>query len=153
MSSRGCCDVCGVPVDAEYFDESGILIGDQLPRKGEQAVMARFQVHRQYCGVLQCFAQFTDLYANDNSMVDTPGLVWTLRRNGQPIFPYHRLESIINPWGYGNYSFLIRLDEGSTVEFVLHNQGFDFEATDLTKVGGRIMGRYWYNRIYGAESE
>ncbi len=148
---NGCCDICGIPVDAEYFDESGFVSGDALPRPGERAVLASFQIHPQYCGVLQCFAQYTDLFAHDNAQVHTPGLEWILLRNGQPLFPYHRLESILNPWGFGNYSFLIRLDESSRVEFVLHNRSFDFQGQEVFKVGGRIMGRFWYNDIYGGE--
>lgn len=151
MNVNGCCDICGIPLDAEYFDVSGFLTGEELPRRGERAVMASFQIHPQYCGVIQCFSQFTDKFANDNSEVHTPGLQWILLRNGQPIFPYHNLESIVNPWGYGNYSFLIRLDENAKIEFVLHNRDFNFETEEICKVGGRIIGRFWYNRVYGTE--
>lgn len=150
---NGCCDICGIPLDAEYFDVSGFATDSELPPPGERAVLASYKIHRQYCGVLQCFAQFTDEFAFDNSRVHTPGLEWILLRNGQPLFPYHRLESIVNPWGYGNYSFLIRLDEGSEVEFVIHNRSFDFGERRIQKVGGRIIGRFWYNRVYGAEAE
>lgn len=146
-----CCNICGIPLDAEYFDESSILVEDQLPQPGERAVLANFEIHPQYCGVLQCFSQFTDLFANDNSMIATPGLQWMILRNGQPIFPYHKLESIVNPWGYNNYSFLIRLDENSKVEFVIHNRNFDFQHHEINQVGGRIIGRFWYNRIYGTK--
>jgi len=149
MVQNGCCDICGIPLDAEYFDESGFIECKNL-RPGERAVLARFQVHPQYCGVLQCFSQFSDAYARDNSEARTPGLIWMILRNGQPVAPYHRLESIVNPWGYGSYGFQVRLDENALVEFVVnHNGGID---EDIEVVGGRIMGRYWYNRIYGAES-
>jgi hypothetical protein len=153
--TNNCCNICGIPLDAEYFDVSGILENkenkNQLPKKGERAVLASFQIHPQYCGVLECFAQFTDLYAHDNSMIDTPGLFWMILRNGQPVFPYHQLESIVNPWGYNNFSFMIRLEENAKVEFVIYNRAFDFADQEhpINKVGGRIMGRYWYNPIYG----
>lgn len=152
-------DTCGVPVDAEYFDVSGFLKEDQLPRKGERAVLASFQIHPQYCGALECFIQFTDLFAFDNSQVETPGLEWIILRNGQPLFPYNKVESIVNPWGYAYHSFLIRLDENAKVEFVIFNRDFDFflfgqpdetiEENAIGKVGGRLLGRYWYNEKYG----
>lgn len=149
MVQNGCCDICGIPLDAEYFDESGFVKSENL-RAGEQAVLARFQVHPQYCGVLQCFSQFSDAYARDNSEARTPGLTWMILRNGQPVAPYHRVQGIVNPWGYGSYGFQIRLDENALVELVVqHNGNID---EDIEVIGGRIMGRYWYNRVYGAEA-
>lgn len=159
----GCCDICGIPVDAQYFDRSGFArIAEEgedgksspLLKPGEQVVLASFQMHPQYCGVLQCFAQFTDAFAGDNAQVATPGLRWTLLRNGQPVAPYEQLESIINPWGYGNYSFNIRLDEGSRIELAIQNRSWaptEIDCGWIGTVGGRIMGRYWYNAAYGGE--
>lgn len=156
-----CCDVCGIPLDSQPFDASGFVEGDGLPRRGETVVLARFVIHPQYCGVLQCFAQYTDLFFRYNSEVETPGLEWRLLRNGRPLFPYQQIESIINPWGYGNYSFDIRLEENSTVEFVVHNRDCELDGASsllrlpgstndgIRKIGGRIMGRFWYNEIYG----
>lgn len=149
MVQNGCCDFCGIPLDAEYFDEAGFIDSEKL-RAGERAVLARFQVHPQYCGVLQCFSQFSDAYARDNSEARTPGLIWMILRNGQPVAPYHRIQSIVNPWGYGSYGFQIRLDENALVELVVHRDGCIDE--DIEVIGGRIMGRYWYNRAYGAEA-
>jgi hypothetical protein len=159
MQTKSCCDICGIPLDSEYFDVSGFLENDKLPRKGERAIMSSFQIHPQYCGVLECFAQFTDLYARDNTKVETPGLQWMIMRNGQPLFPYHQIESIVNPWGFNNFQFLIRLDESSRIEFVLYNRNYDnFPQTNkntnnaediVSKVGGRLIGRFWYNDIYG----
>lgn len=152
-------DICGIPVDAEYFDVSGFLETDKLPRKGERAVLASFQIHPQYCGVLEAFTQFTDLFIFDNSRVDTPGLEWIILRNGQPLFPYNKIEAIVNPWGYAYYAIQIRLDENARLEFVLYNRSFDhflFGAAgesvgekSIGKVGGRLIGRYWYNEMYG----
>lgn len=151
-------DTCGIPLDAEYFDTAGFLKKEQLPRKGERAVLASFQIHPQYCGVLESFIQFTDLFACDGTRVETPGLEWIILRNGQPLFPYNKIESLVNPWGYAYHSFFIRLDENAKVEFILFNREFEhfqFEAEDtmedltICKVGGRLVGRYWYNEKYG----
>ncbi len=152
-------DICGIPLDAQYFDVSGFLKGADLPQVGEKAVLAVFQIHPQYCGVLECFAQFTDLFICDHTQVDTPGLEWVILRNGQPLFPYNKIESIVNPWGYNNYTFQIRLEQNSKLEFAIFNRGFtrfytgDDCQTDLEftigKVGGRLIGRYWYNEAYG----
>ena len=152
-------DICGIPLDAQYFDVSGFLEGDKLPRVGEQAVLAGFQIHPQYCGLLECFAQFTDLFVCDHTQVDTPGLEWVILRNGQPLFPYNKIESIVNPWGYNNYTFQIRLEQNSKLEFAIFNRNFtrfytggasqtNLEFT-IGKVGGRLIGRYWYNVAFG----
>ena len=52
---------CNIPVDAECFDASSFIT--TLPARGEQSVLASFQLHPQYCGVLTHFAQFTDDFA------------------------------------------------------------------------------------------
>ncbi len=152
------CDICGIPVDAEPFDASGFIEGDRLPQRGESATLARFQLHPQYCGVLLTFAQYTDLFFRQHEKVETSGLEWRILRNGQPIYPYHRVESIINPWGYGNYRFEVRLEENSLVEFVVHNRDYDLvsgglqrpgDPDEIRKIGGRIMGRFWYNDVHG----
>ena len=69
-----CCMICGIPLDAEYFDVSGFvgeeeipadpelqLLHPRTPTRGEQKVLASFQLHPQYCGVLTYFSQYTDL--------------------------------------------------------------------------------------------
>ncbi len=155
MIQPGCCDICGIPLDAEYFDESGFVSKDEknFPNIGERVVLASFEVQPQYCGVLQCFSQFVDTYARDNAEAPTPGFIWSIRRNGQPVAPYHNIQSVVNPWGYGSYGFQIRLDEHATVELSVYRQGRDNSCGDeIEVIGGRIMGRYWYNRLYGAEA-
>jgi len=169
---------CGIPVDADYFDVSG-FVGDvrvdisgqpqdpfalyklqapeSLPRRGEQKVLASFQLHPQYCGVLTHFAQFTDLYARDVSQILTPGFEWLILQNGKPVFPYIRLEMIVNPWGCNCLPVVIRLDENARLEFVIRNRSIRDEdlapvqgATYPIRVfAGRIMGRYWYNESFG----
>ena len=171
---------CGIPVDADYFDVSG-FVGDvrvdisgqpqdpfalyklqapeSLPRRGEQKVLASFQLHPQYCGVLTHFAQFTDLYARDVSQILTPGFEWLILQNGKPVFPYIRLEMIVNPWGCNCLPVVIRLDENARLEFVIRNRSIRDEDLGLVKdteptypiraFAGRIMGRYWYNESFG----
>jgi hypothetical protein len=170
------CMICGIPLDAEYFDVSGFvgkaLTKDRddlferfpptqpegLPPRGEQRVLASFQLHPQYCGVLTYFSQYTDLYARDNTQILTPGFEWIVLQNGKPVFPYTRLEMIVNPWGYNCLPILVRLDENARVEFVIRNRGIKDDALPggpstpnypISAFAGRIMGRYWYNDIFG----
>lgn len=145
---NGHCPICGIPADADFFDDARIL---PFPEKGRQLVLATFQLPRQYCGILENFAQFTDLQAMQNEQLATPGLEWAILRNGQPLSPYLKLEILINPWGLGCYPIAIRLDENAKVELVVRNR--DYKDRDgmfpIKEVGGRISGRYWYNRVYG----
>jgi hypothetical protein len=139
------CHVCGVPSDAGFFDES--TVGDP-PQTGQEVVLARYELHRNYCGVLMYFAQFTDRFARDPAEVLTPGYQWQIRCDGQPRDPYLTFDRIINPWGLSGFPLAVRLEEGCTVELVVRRAGSDQEKT-LTKVGGRIVGRYWYNTGFG----
>jgi hypothetical protein len=158
--------MCGVPVDAEYFDVSG-FVGDgdpvvgfkgfgftptPLPGRGERTVLASFQLHSQYCGALTYFSQYTDLYAKDNFQILTPGFEWIILQNGKPVFPYIRLEMILNPWGYNCLPVAIRLDENARVEFVIRNRSIadaQLDGYPIKAFAGRIMGRYWYNESFG----
>jgi hypothetical protein len=171
---------CGIPVDADYFDASGFVGGvtvdisgqpgdpfdfyklqapESLPRRGEQRLLASFQLHPQYCGVLTHFAQFTDLYARDDRQILTPGFEWLILQNGKPVFPYIRLEMIVNPWGCNCLPVVIRLDENARLEFVIRNRSIRDEDLGLVQgtnatypiraFAGRIMGRYWYNESFG----
>jgi hypothetical protein len=172
------CMICGIPLDAEYFDVSG-FVGKALtkadgnlvdpfegfhptqpegfPPRGEQRVLASFQLHPQYCGVLTYFSQYTDLYARDNTQILTPGFEWIVLQNGKPVFPYTRLEMIVNPWGYNCLPILVRLDENARVEFVIRNRGITDDKLPggpppkypISAFAGRIMGRYWYNDNFG----
>jgi hypothetical protein len=162
-----CCRICGIPLDAEYFDVSGFVgegeavnqfknfglqLPGPLPNRGEQVVLASFQLHPQYCGVLTYFSQYTDLYVKDNTLILTPGFEWSITQNGKPVFPYTRLETIVNPWGYNCLPVLVRLDENARVEFVLRNRAIkdtDLPTYPIKAFAGRIMGRYWYNDSFG----
>jgi hypothetical protein len=139
------CHVCGVPLDAGFFDQSSVT---DAPRSGQEIVLARYELHRNYCGMLLYFAQFTDRFARDPVEVQTPGYQWQIRCDGQPRDPYLTFDRIINPWGLSGFPVFLRLEEGCVVEFVVRKAGNDLDRT-LTTVGGRILGRYWYNTGYG----
>jgi hypothetical protein len=136
------CDICGIPRDASFFDESSI---QDAPGLGQELVLARYQLHRNYCGVLMGFAQFTDRSVGNNPEFRTLGYQWQIRCNGQPRDPYLTFDHIINPWGYGGVPIQLRLEEGCVVELIIRNVG----GSALAQVGGRITGRFWYNIIYG----
>src|SRR5215510_14887289 len=157
------CVICGIPLDAEYFDISGFVgagtPADQslqlaaIPGRGEQVVLASFQLHPQYCGALTYFSQYTDLYARENQNILTPGFEWIITQNGKPVFPYTRLDMIVNPWGYNCLPVLVRLDENAKVEFVLRNRSIsNLTSYPIKAFAGRIMGRYWYNEIFGGRN-
>jgi|SRR5262245_4059189 hypothetical protein len=145
VPSSTLCFNCGIPLDAKYFDESGVV---GLPEPGRDTLLARFELSPQYCGVLEYFSQFTDQYAKDSSQIETPGLEWLILSNRHALYPYIKLESIVNPWGFGSFQVAIRLDEAATIEFVVRRRAGS--SIDITRVGGRIVGRYWYNTAYGA---
>ncbi|HJU04930.1 MAG TPA: hypothetical protein VJ692_07220 [Nitrospiraceae bacterium] len=138
------CAGCGIPADAEYFDVSDLK---EAPLVGRAVVLAAFTLPPQYCGVLQYFSQYTDLFAKSSAEVDTPGLVWTIRSNGRPLYPYIDLKRIVNPWGFGSFPVAIRLDDNAAIEFIIRN--IDDSKQSIKRVGGRILGRYWYNAAYG----
>lgn len=144
----GICTNCGIPLDSEYFDESGVM---DVPPPGNQIVLASIQLRPQYCGVLEYFSQYTDQYGKDPSQIATRGLEWSILSNGHPLYPYIRLEHIVNPWGFGSFQTNIRLAEGTTLEFVVRQreQG-QAQPGPIAKVGGRLVGRYWYNTAYGS---
>lgn len=143
------CHVCGLPLDSEPFDESGFA---EVPDPGCEVLLARFELQPQYCGLLENFAQFI---GNEQGMLsgvmETPGLQWQLLVNHRPLYPYVRLEHVVNPWGYGSFPVTLRLDEGATLEFVVRNVNASPSADGrrIGRVGGRITGRFWYNARYG----
>jgi hypothetical protein len=147
-SVSGLCTACGIPLDAQYFDDSSVT---EPPDVGSELVLARFELPAQYCGLLQNFSQFTDLHGRDLANVLTPGLEWRILLNSRALFPYVSLRHIVNPWGFGGFPVNIRLDEASIVELVVRgvvdNQAG--LAQPIRLVGGRILGRFWYNASYG----
>jgi hypothetical protein len=146
------CHVCGIPADAGYFDDSSIV--DAPTGAGAEVVLAKYALHPSYCGELQYFAQFTDAYAANPVEVVTPGLEWQIRSDGEPLAPWLKFERIINPWGLSGFPIHVRLREGCTLEFVVRFKGsvvveFNPLATPVTRVGGRLLGRFWYNAAFG----
>ncbi|MBE7500245.1 MAG: hypothetical protein HS113_08050 [Verrucomicrobiales bacterium] len=142
------CEVCGLPLDSEPFDESGF--GD-VPGPGQEVLLARFELSPQYCGVLENFSQYVgDRQGLLSGVMETPGLLWQLRVNHRPLYPYVRLEHIVNPWGFGSFPVVIRLEEAATLEFVVRNLNAPAPpAGRIARVGGRLTGRFWYNPRYG----
>lgn len=166
------CHICGIPTDAGFFDVSTIV---DSPKPGEEVVLASYQLHPNYCGALVYFAQFTDVHAQYPVAAWTPGLEWEIRCNGNPRDPYLRFDRIINPWGLSGFPIHLRLEEGCLTELVVRRvvgagstppvkaallvrkpgrgspsdsfTRFEFPVPSL--VGGRLLGRFWYNPVYG----
>ena len=145
----GLCASCGVPLDSQYFDESSVVAAPTVT--GDEVVLARFELPAQYCGVLQYFSQFTDVFGTSFANIPTPNIEWRLLVNNHALFPYINLRHIVNPWGYGSYPVNIRLGEDSTVELVARRVTpiGSLPNPTINLVGGRIAGRFWYNASYG----
>jgi hypothetical protein len=147
-SGQDLCARCGIPVDSKYFDDSSVT---ELPLSGREVVLAQFELPPQYCGVLEYFAQFTNLLASNPGEIETYGLEWALLSNGRPLAPYLPFDRILNPWGYSSFQLSLRLDASSTTELVVRNRAYTPAAgkAAIDRVGGRIVGRYWYDAAYG----
>jgi len=150
------CHICGIPSDARYFDVASIksLEPPEPPLKpGDEVELARYQLHPQYCGALLYFAQYaeptTALSPPKKEIFKTPGYEWAILCNSQPRDPYLPTNLILNPWGYNSFPVHLRLEEGCVVRLVVRRVLPDPPEIPLSEVGGRIMGRYWYNTIYG----
>ena len=156
VQAAGLCNVCGVPLDSQYFDVSSIAA---VPARGRQVVLASFTLPPQYCGQFENFSQFTDSSGRSQANVRTPGLHWRILVNNRPLHPYLDLQQIVNPWGYGSFGVHIRLDLDAKVELVVRNEVYALDPNQgdesrwdpafIHLVGGRIVGRYWYNPAYG----
>lgn len=140
------CERCGLAVDSRHFDESGVV---PLPAAGREALLARVKLASQYCGMLEFFSQYTDAQARDAAAIETPGLQWLILVNGQVLAPYLDLQRIVNPWGFGSFQFHARLPDGATVEFVVRRQLGAAALAGVSRVGGRLVGRSWYDSSYG----
>lgn len=147
-SATGLCAACGIPLDSQYFDDSRI---NEAPEAGSEIVLASFELPAQYCGVLQYFSQFTDKHGENSANVLTPGLEWRILVNRHALFPYVGFRHIVNPWGYGSFALNIRLDENSIIELAVRSvpKLADDPNYQITWVGGRLVGRFWYNAAYG----
>lgn len=139
------CPNCRLPLDSRYFDASGVAA---VPEPGRQVTLARFELPPQYEGVLEYFSQYTD--RKDASQIETPGIEWLILSNRQPLDPYLSLEHIVNPWGIGGFPIALRVGGGTVLEFAVRRRAGATIDGNLTKVGGRLVGRYWYNTDYSA---
>jgi hypothetical protein len=149
LPARGC-PVCGIPLDSQVFDASGIVDLEKENAVGRRHLLARFELPAQYCGVLEYFAQFTDAQARDPAEIDTPALEWSILINGRPLYPYLAFTLILNPWGFGSFQTTVRLNESATLEFIVRKTRDAIAGeTVIKKAGARIVGRYWYDAEYG----
>ncbi len=139
------CQICGVPLDANYFDIASIK--GAPPLVGEEVEVARYELHSQYYGSLLYFAQYAEEQTSGQQVISqTPGYEWLILCNNQPRAPYLPTSLILNPWGYNAFPIHLRLEEGCVVRFVVRKVA---DAVTLSQVGGRLLGRTWYNTIYG----
>lgn len=146
-SASSLCTSCGAPLDSQYFDESSVV---SRPAVGETVTLAQFDLPPQYCGVLEYFSQFTDQYATNRAAIRTEGVEWLILADGSPLFPYLRLDRIVNPWGEGSYPVAIRLPENTSIRFIARGVNTSTgAASPINQVGGRLLGRFWYNAVYG----
>ena len=144
------CQICGIPVDANNFDVADIKAAPQ--QLGEEVELVKFALHHQYCGVLLYFSQYVDpVTPQPREIVKTPGYEWVILCNNQPRDPYLPTRLILNPWGYNALPVHLRLEEGCLVRFVVRKvvPPAGEPEIPLAFVGGRLLGRYWYNTIYG----
>jgi hypothetical protein len=147
--SSDLCAKCGMPPDARYFDHSSIT---RRPDIGSEVVLARYELPSEYCGVLEYFSQWTDKWAINPHRVETPKIEWLILVNRRPLDPYLPWRHISNPWGYGSFPIALRLDESVTLEFVargVHPRLHAPEVPEPERIGGRLVGRYWYNADFG----
>lgn len=156
------CVRCDIPLDARPFDDSGFA---PAPREGDFVVLARFALPPEYCGVLDHFTQYTDTHATSPAQLGTPRHQWLIRVNGRALDPYLNLRRIVNPWGGFALPIGIRLDDSTTIELVVRGVAplaptpddplrseHSAPAPALPSfVGGRIVGRYWYDTSYGGQ--
>jgi len=142
------CQTCGVPLDAGYFDVANNF---QPPPTsvGEEKELARYELHPQYCGTLLYLMQYAEESGTKKQVIsNTPGYEWLILCNNQPRAPYLPTSLILNPWGANALPIHLRLEEGCTLRFVVRKVAAT-GVVKLSQVGGRLLGRSWYNTIYG----
>lgn len=144
------CQICGVPSDAGYFDVANFMKAPEAA--GEEVELARYKLNPQYCGTLLYFMQFAEeSIAKKQVLSNTPGYEWLILCNNQPRSPYLPTNLILNPWGNNALPIHLRLEEGCALRFVVRKVtavAGEIEVK-LSRVGGRLLGRTWYNTIYG----
>jgi hypothetical protein len=145
------CQICGVPLDAGYFDDASIKLAPNAV--GDEVEVAHYELNRQYCGMLLYFTQYAEEESETKRQVlsKTPGYQWLILCNNQPRAPYLPTNLILNPWGYEALPIHLRLEEECTLRFVVRKVSLlaGEKEVKLSQVGGRLLGRTWYNTIYG----
>ncbi len=151
------CAACGIPIDAGIFDDSSIINiiteaePDPGPPKanlgpGESLELARFELGPEHCGTLLAFAQYTDRHAASVGNILTPGYIWEISCDDQPLDPWLRFDRIINPWGLAGFPLAVRLPRETTLRLIIRNQTVEPAGENwLRQVGGRLVGRYWFD--------
>jgi hypothetical protein len=148
------CQICSIPMDAGYFDNASIK---DAPGVGEnlnvtEVELARYELNPQYCGTLLYFTQFAEESGTKRQVLSkTPGYEWLILCNNQSRAPYLPTDLILNPWSCNALPIHLRLEEGCTLRFVVRKVTPAAGETEvkLSQVGGRLLGRTWYNTIYG----
>ena len=142
---------CGIPADSQTFDDSSIAVS---PALNQAITLARFLLPAQYCGVLEHFSQFTDVQSTKHSEIETPGFRWQILANKQPLFPYHDISLVLNPWGYNSFPINIRLPQATELELVVARVASGgSKGQKIKQIGGRLQGRFWYSQAYGRSGE
>lgn len=144
------CQICGVPLDANYFDDASIKQAPDV--EGAEVEVARYELNRQYCGALLYFTQYAEEFRTKRQVLSkTPGYQWLILCNNQPRAPYLPTNLILNPWGYEALPIHLRLEEECTLRFVVRKVSLSAgeKEVKLSQVGGRLLGRTWYNTIFG----
>jgi len=136
------CTACGSSLDSLHFDAIGFA---DLPLNGGVVVIAKHELPRQYCGVLEGFQQFLGELRRAGD-VETPGIEWLLRANGRPLDPYIGFSAILNPWGQPINRVAVSLEEGTVLEMIARVTRPSVPAG--TRIGGRLVGRYWFDDPY-----
>ena len=149
------CSICGAPSDAGYFDVSSFKAP---PTKlGQEVELARYVMHPQYCGALMNFAQYAERKSDARQVnTATPGYEWVILCNNQPRAPYLPTGLILSPWGRTAFPVNVRLEEGCVLTLVVRKVALPqvslppgSKEVELSQVGGRLMGRSWYNAHFG----
>jgi hypothetical protein len=144
------CAICGAPSDSNYFDVSSFKAAPASV--GQEVELARHALHSQYCGALLYFAQYAERAGDAQQVIaETPGYEWIILCNNQPRAPYLPTRLILSPWGFNAFPVNLRLEEGCVLQFVVRRVAPPPGTKEiaLSQVGGRLMGRSWYNADYG----
>ena len=142
------CNICGAPLDADYFDvvQLSACACERRPGSRAGAPRAAFAVLRRAA----LFRPVRRAGRTDSRQVlsETPGYEWVILCNNQPRAPYLPTSLILSAWGLNAFPVNLRLEEGCVVRFVVrqgHASARRRRSITLSQVGGRLMGRSWYN--------